>query len=470
MFGKKSNMTSGTESKDMELLMAALDGIIGGDFNSIDTSVYDNPAYGEKVNRVIDTFKKANNNFVMRLNEAMESIGDNSYVKNTQEQVMSQTEAIENMEESGRNMEESIHNISQSMASIRDNTHEVISASQNSTANMNESIRVVNESSEKIKEINGQVQAFQDKINKIGEIVDIVKKVASQSNLLALNASIEAARAGEAGKGFAVVADQVRQLSSNTSESAEDIVKYVTELKQDIDVLASSMDETTIKLSEGNEKVEMSLEDMEKMNSQMLEIDVNLNDIFDDIDTQSNLTGELTKQIESISESYGALSQDCMAMGTHIYQIGRYIDTARSDMVRGFAEVSQQDWLRIFEIDHYILMWRVYNNAVDFERLKVTQLNNPSGCKLGKWMAAQTDKGITGSNEFKELKAAHEGVHKYATMSWEARDREDVKGALEYFDRTYDAFYVYQKAIKNMQSRLAQLGYKEKTEIVIFRK
>ena len=88
----------------------------------------------------------------------------------------------------------------------------------------------------------------------------MVKKVASQSNLLALNASIEAARAGEAGKGFAVVADQVRQLSGNTAESAEDIVKYVTELRTDIGELALSMNETTSKLAEGNEKVEQSLE------------------------------------------------------------------------------------------------------------------------------------------------------------------------------------------------------------------
>ena len=76
----------------------------------------------------------------------------------------------------------------------------------------------------------------------------------NQSNLLALNASIEAARAGEAGKGFAVVADQVRLLSSNTAESAEDIVKYVTELKENIDELALAMDETTVSLAEGNSK------------------------------------------------------------------------------------------------------------------------------------------------------------------------------------------------------------------------
>ena len=75
------------------------------------------------------------------------------------------------------------------------------------------------------------MQEFQDRLIKSVRLLTLLKNVASQSNLLALNASIEAARAGEAGKGFAVVADQVRQLSSNTSESAEDIVRYVNELK-----------------------------------------------------------------------------------------------------------------------------------------------------------------------------------------------------------------------------------------------
>lgn len=61
------------------------------------------------------------------------------------------------------------------------------------------------------------------------------------------------------GKGFSVVAEQVRILSSNTSQSAEDIVKYVAELRESIDSLASAMDETTLTLGEGNKKVEQSL-------------------------------------------------------------------------------------------------------------------------------------------------------------------------------------------------------------------
>lgn len=468
MFGKKSTAGYSGE-KDLQLLMQAMEGVISGNYQDIDTSEFNNPMYGEKFNEVIHAYKKSNNNFVMRLNEAMASIGDNSFVKNTLDQVQSQTESIQEMENASRNMEASITSISEAMSHIRENTHEVIATANSSTENMNNSIQVVNESSEKIQAINKQVQDFQDKIDKIGEIVDVVKKVASQSNLLALNASIEAARAGDAGKGFAVVADQVRQLSSNTSESAEDIVKYVTELRSDIGMLAQSMDETTSKLSEGNEKVEQSLGDIKQMNLQMQEIKDRVDNAFDDIDTQTDVTKDFTAQIESISKSYQELSDDCMATGTHIYKIGRYIDTARSDMVRGFAEITQQDWLDVFINDHFILMWRVYNNVVNFEHLRKEQLNNPEGCKIGKWLAAQTDPQITGSSEFKRVVETHKEIHKYATLSWEAKEREDIPAALDYFQKTYDAFYLYKSAVQNLKKKMEQLGFKDKTEIVIFR-
>lgn len=468
MFGK--NKGNGTAAGgDMQRMLQAMDEIIAGKYGDVDTSEFSNPAYGEKINEVIHAFKHANNNFVMRLNEAMESIGDNSYVKTTMDQVQSQKESITEMEDASINLENSISNISEAMAHIRDNTHEMLAVVQNSAANMNESIKVVNQSSDKLNTINGQVQEFQDKIDKISQIVDIVKKVAGQSNLLALNASIEAARAGEAGKGFAVVADQVRQLSSNTSESAEDIVRYVTELKADIGILAQSMNETTNNLAEGNSKVEESLTDIERMSNQMMGVKEKVDIIFDDIDTQSNVTKDFSKQIASISRSYDELSKDCTEQGIHVYKIGRYIDTARSDMVRGFAEVTVQDWLRIFEIDHFILMWRVYNNAVDFEKLKITQLNNPESCKLGKWLAQQTDSAVTGCEEFRNLKAAHYDVHKYATESWKAKDSGNQELALEYFQKTYDAFFVYRKAIRKLQDRFRQLGHTEKTEVVVFR-
>ena len=467
MFGK-NRTAQDTLGNDRELLLQAMDKIIAGDFSEVSAEGFRDPIYAEKLNQMIGAYKKANNNYIMRLNEAMQSIGDNSYVKNMLDQVYTQQQSITDMNSSSQILKESIGNISDAMGEIRDNTHDMLQVSQSSAANMNDSITVVNESSQKIADINNQVNAFHEKINKIGEIVDIVKKVASQSNLLALNASIEAARAGEAGKGFAVVADQVRQLSGNTAESAEDIVKYVAELRTDIGELALSMNETTSKLAEGNEKVEQSLESIRQMNQQMNQIKDRVDNAFEDIDTQTDVTKDFTRQIESISKSYKELSDDCTEMGTHVYKIGRYIDTTRSDMVRGFAEITQQDWLDVFINDHFILMWRVYNNAVDFERLRKEQLNNPKTCKIGKWLAAQTNPQITGSAEFKEVIETHNNIHKYATLSWEAKDREDIQGAMDYFQQTYDAYYVYKKAVENLKKLLARLGETDKTNIVVF--
>ena len=468
MFGK-NRTAQDTLGNDRELLLQAMDKIIAGDFSEVSAEGFRDPIYAEKLNQMIGAYKKATNNYIMRLNEAMQSIGDNSYVKNMLDQVYTQQQSITDMNSSSQILKESIGNISDAMGEIRDNTHDMLQVSQSSAANMNDSITVVNESSQKIADINNQVNAFHEKINKIGEIVDIVKKVASQSNLLALNASIEAARAGEAGKGFAVVADQVRQLSSNTSESAEDIVKYVNELKQDIEVLANSMNETTVKLSEGNEKVEISLRDIERMNEQMVAINASVESIFNDIDRQSETTTEFTNQVQTIADSYGMLTKECTETGTHIFKIGRYIDTCRSDMFREAGKVTTQDMLKIFEVDHFIVMWRVYNNVADFERLKITQLNNQDSCKLGKWMHAQTDPKITGSQEFKKLDSAHRLVHKYACDSWMAKDKGDAAAAIAAFEKCREAYGEFKKAIGEMRSYMRTIGYTDETKIVIFR-
>ena len=67
-----------TINNDLVLLMEAMDGVITGNYEPIDTSGFTDAAVGDKMNQLIEAFKKSNNNFVMRANEAMKSIGDNS--------------------------------------------------------------------------------------------------------------------------------------------------------------------------------------------------------------------------------------------------------------------------------------------------------------------------------------------------------------------------------------------------------
>ena len=370
MFGKKKEQHV-LSDHDAQLLLDSIDNIISGGFDDINPADFDSSVIGGKLNSMLFSMKQINNPVVMRLNETMSIIGDNSLMKDTFEQVESQTMSIKHMQNASLNLEDSIDNISSAMGNIRDNTHNIIEVSQNVTNDMNDSITAVNQSSKRIEVINNRVQNFKGKIGKIEEIVDLVKKVANQSNLLALNASIEAARAGEAGKGFAVVADQVRLLSSNTAESAEDIVKYVTELKENIDELALAMDETTVSLAEGNSKVEKSIVSMQQMNNQMISIREGVDSVFNDIDTQTKVTRSFSKQIENISQSYNTLSNDCLQTGRRVFKIGRYLDKTRSDLVRGCSKITEQDWVRVFEVDHFVLTWRVYNSIFRKNRLMI---------------------------------------------------------------------------------------------------
>ena len=316
MFGK-NRTAQDTLGNDRELLLQAMDKIIAGDFSEVSAEGFRDPIYAEKLNQMIGAYKKANNNYIMRLNEAMQSIGDNSYVKNMLDQVYTQQQSITDMNSSSQILKESIGNISDAMGEIRDNTHDMLQVSQSSAANMNDSITVVNESSQKIADINNQVNAFHEKINKIGEIVDIVKKVASQSNLLALNASIEAARAGEAGKGFAVVADEIRNLSTETEESSDRIMTALGHLEdtsnrmlKSITTILELIQTTQTKVVQVNDSVSGIAKDSTQIgehigvvDSAMQEVESSNRNMVDNMHEIENVMKDITDCIGNADES-----------------------------------------------------------------------------------------------------------------------------------------------------------------------
>lgn len=463
MFRKK-NLNSFYE-EDNALLMECMEKVIAGDTSSIDVTAFHNKELGEKFNAVVLSFLKSNNNFVMRLNNSMTKIGDSSCVKEMIEQVNSQTAAINDMRGSSQDLGDSIQNIQSSVEKIQSNSHSVIETAYHCIEDMNSSIRIVDGSSEQILKINDQISNFKEKAIKINEILDMVKKIAQKSGLLALNASIEAARAGEAGKGFAVVANQIKDLSSNTTSSAEDVVKYVAELMEGISAISEAVNSTTRQLQEGNESVHKSVGEMDTITEQLNDISNEIDGIYEEINTQSSLTRSFVSSIDSIADSYKTLSEECVTTGGHLYQISRDVDKSRSDMARKNSLLSTLDWLTIFEVDHLIFTWRVYNNLADFENLKIEQLNNPKGCKLGKWIEKQNDSRITESAVFKQVVKDHEDIHKYACDSWYAKDKGDREEALRHFNFAYEAYNRFKKSISSLREVVKNTGDNEFTQI-----
>lgn len=453
------------EEEDRMLLLTCMDRVINGDLSPVNVSAFHNRQTADKFNEMLYSILKTNNTLVMKLNQSMTRIGDSSCVKEMIEQVNSQTSSISDMQESSQNLEYSIQNIQTAVQNIQKNSHDVIQSSNHCMKDMNESIHLIDDSSVQVQSINDQVSSFKEKAIKINEIIDMVKKIAQKSGLLALNASIEAARAGEAGRGFAVVANEIKDLSANTTSSAEDVVKYVGELVSGINSLADSINATTNQLKEGNESVHKSLEDMEVMNDNLNAITKEIDGIYEEINTQSSLTQSFVASIGSIADSYENLSSECVGTGSHLYHISREVDRIRSVMARDNSRLSTLDWLTIFEVDHLIFTWRIYNNLADFEKLKLEQVNNSKSCKLGKWINSQTDSRIANSRELRQVSEAHEEIHKYATGSWNAKDRGDREEALRLFNLAYKAYENFTRSLNPLRELIKQTGDIEATVI-----
>lgn len=461
MFGKtKVN----TQHEDLDKLLEMLKNGASGDISEADASLFHDPKVAEAYNDFVKGWLKANNVFVMRANASMTEIGDSSVVKNMIEEVKRQSEVADNIHTSGTELENSVTNVQFAVQNIQHNSGDVLVTTRNCSDAIKSSIKTIDETAREVEQVNGEMSGFKVNAENITKIVDQIKDLADNSSLLALNASIEAARAGEAGRGFAVVAQQMGTLSNDTAFCADSVVKYVGELLKGIDAIAASLSETSDHLKEGTDGALKSVDSLVAMTDRISEMNRDIDAIFEEINTQSALTEEFIALGNTVASGFERLNSECLSTGEHLYKISRKIDMLRSDMARQRSVLTLQDWITVFEVDHLIFTWRQYNNIVGFEHLKIEQVNNPKGCKLGKWFAAQTDSRIKGCAAFGKAQRDHEELHRHATDCFKAAQAGHRDEAMRHFEMTYQSYKELCNTLADLRKQLRSAGYTEVTD------
>lgn len=201
-----------------------------------------------------------------------------------------------------------VEELTVSINHVSDNTGDASRLAQDSDRQAREGRRTVDQLIDEINQVSGVVTTASERIGglaieseKISNIVQVIKDIAEQTNLLALNAAIEAARAGEHGRGFAVVADEVRKLSERTAQSTREITAMVESIQNSTQQVVTEIDRGVGAVQNSVDHARQAgdtigtLQDIARQVAEMIsEVDVALRE-------QSAASSEVAKRIEEIA-------------------------------------------------------------------------------------------------------------------------------------------------------------------------
>ena len=214
--------------------------------------------------------------------------------------INSQQKSSETLSKSMVDLDAGIREIVQATGKVSDESRKTRSEGEEGRNTLKDLLAQVREAGEAMRALVDVVNGLNSRSQEIGKVVEVIDDIASQTNLLALNAAIEAARAGEQGRGFAVVADEVRKLAERTIRATKEIGSTIRETQNDTTRTATLIHGTLGKVEESQKKADVVGTVFESIVGHATVLSETLHSIVGVTETQSRSVSGVRKELDEL--------------------------------------------------------------------------------------------------------------------------------------------------------------------------
>lgn len=351
------------------------------------------------------------------VNDLLQFMTSLDYVKEMIWDADSQAEMLETVAANSEEISAVTEDISNHVQESNMNMHHAIEETGESLSKVERTFEKIEENINEIDSVKGIMVEVTEETVKINELVNVIKSVAEQTNLLSLNASIEAARAGEHGRGFAVVADEIKKLAENTREQVDFIRNIVDDLNGKIGKASEEIDRVVNTFNSSKGSIDEATGGVKSINGTMGQVEESFTSISANIEEQAATTQEISASLQIINEKAVRLKRESNRVGQAFFDISQKVDEVRLKALNCSEKVDSNTMIGLSITDHLMWKWRVYNMILGYTQLDAANAGNHHGCRLGKWILTLDQDDSKIKNILMKMEGPHSEVHKTAKMA-----------------------------------------------------